>query len=744
MDRKAIETLSVNAVRDSVVVSDFLDQFIADNDKEPTWDGFVYIYSDKSKKKKKLKGRLPVQIKGTEKDDFSKEEISFPVSTTDLNNYLYDGGVVFFVVYIGHNGLTRQIYYAELPPIKLRVYLADAKEQKSKSIKLKKFPTDPNEKAMIFFQCLENCQKQASFSSAQLLSLEELESQGVLEGITVPVSTVGGIDPKTALLKNEVYIYAKIKGSAIPQPIEAIPQKLTTQETRDAQVSVGDRLFYSTVRVVQDAETITTIFGESLSIKTSKNDRTVKISYKNSDKLRTLIVDLDFLLSYIEAGSFQWNGVDLPFDYNGADFSNFKLEEEKSRLEYAKKIVALLDLFGCKKDLSIKTLKDKDWKHIGYLVTAFVDKEPVEHLRTDLPPIMTIDIGELKFIVCLRKIEGKDGTYSIFDFFKTEMSLVYENEAGEKLPISQYVILHADDLIKADNIRYDVLLPSFQNTAQHEETITRANFFLLELLEAYDKANSRTEFLSVARSFSDWIFVSNDGSLPYDVKLLNKLQIEKRERALTIDEVKELFRVIETPGVREDVLVGAYLLLDQQAAAELHFEKLDKQLQEEFKKYPIFHFLERKRRKFIMDKLRMQTANKADENFRKLAAMFPNAVTETINENGEVVRAIDKDVLMQEINTKVVDGKEERYQFTWPDKKKSVLLANAPINKTLRPCREESVDFDTTENLYIEGDNLEVLKLLQETYLGKVKMIYIDIKTPRLIQFNYSSADFAA
>lgn len=127
-----------------------------------------------------------------------------------------------------------------------------------------------------------------------------------------------------------------------------------------------------------------------------------------------------------------------------------------------------------------------------------------------------------------------------------------------------------------------------------------------------------------------------------------------------------------------------------------------------------------------MDKLKMQTANKADENFKKLAEMFPNAVTETIDENGEVVRAIDKDVLMQEINTKVVDGNEERYQFTWPDKKKSVLLANAPINKTLRPCRYESVDFDNTENLYIEGDNLEVLKLLQETYLGKIKMIYID------------------
>ena len=122
----------------------------------------------------------------------------------------------------------------------------------------------------------------------------------------------------------------------------------------------------------------------------------------------------------------------------------------------------------------------------------------------------------------------------------------------------------------------------------------------------------------------------------------------------------------------------------------------------------------------------MQTPNLADENFAALAALFPNAVTETVDENGTVIRAIDKDALAQEINAQVVDGREERYQFTWPDKRKSVLLANAPIAAALRPCREESVDFDTTENLYIEGDNLDVLKLLRETYLNRVKMIYID------------------
>ena len=127
-----------------------------------------------------------------------------------------------------------------------------------------------------------------------------------------------------------------------------------------------------------------------------------------------------------------------------------------------------------------------------------------------------------------------------------------------------------------------------------------------------------------------------------------------------------------------------------------------------------------------MEKMKMQTTDIANENFLKLAALFPNAITETIDENGEVVRAIDKDILMQEISTRVVEGNEERYQFTWPDKRQAMRLASTPIAATLRPCREESVNFDTTENLYIEGDNLDVLKLLRETYLGKVKMIYID------------------
>ena len=127
-----------------------------------------------------------------------------------------------------------------------------------------------------------------------------------------------------------------------------------------------------------------------------------------------------------------------------------------------------------------------------------------------------------------------------------------------------------------------------------------------------------------------------------------------------------------------------------------------------------------------MDKMKMQTPDITESNIEKIGQLFPNCLTERIGEDGKVEQVIDFDQLRQELSKEIVEGPQERYQFTWPDKKKAIRLANTPSTMTLRPCREESVDFDNTENLYIEGDNLEVLKLLREDYLGKVKMIYID------------------
>ncbi|NMA03422.1 MAG: site-specific DNA-methyltransferase, partial [Clostridiales bacterium] len=138
-----------------------------------------------------------------------------------------------------------------------------------------------------------------------------------------------------------------------------------------------------------------------------------------------------------------------------------------------------------------------------------------------------------------------------------------------------------------------------------------------------------------------------------------------------------------------------------------------------------------------MEKLKMKSKDMINENIKKIGKLFPNVITEIKDEEGNIVRAIDFELLQQELSDEIIEGNKERYQLTWPGKKEAIVTAGTPIDKTLRPVKEDSLNWETTENLYIEGDNLEVLKLLQESYLNKIKCIYIDIILQRLIQFNY-------
>ncbi len=141
MNSNAIETLAIGAVRESIVTTEILGQYIADNDKEPSWDGFIYVYKDKNHRKDNLRGRVPVQVKGELNANQALSQISYAVEIADLLNYKTDGGVIFFVVYINHeNPNQKKIYYASLTPVKIISYIKDAESQKTKTIKLKEFP----------------------------------------------------------------------------------------------------------------------------------------------------------------------------------------------------------------------------------------------------------------------------------------------------------------------------------------------------------------------------------------------------------------------------------------------------------------------------------------------------------------------------------------------------------------------------------------------------------------------------
>lgn len=592
LKKKDIEIISVSAVKNSVVVCEFLEPIINERDKDPSWDGEILIYKNKTKKKEYLKGRMPIQVKGTECENHSKREISFLMSTVDLRNYLYDGGCVLFVVYIGNGGLTNKIYYVELTPIKLRQILEEAKGQRSKTVYLKEFPSDNNKKATIFLNCLQNCQKQASFTEGKLLSLEELQKLGKVENIFIPVAGVGIKDTEMALFDNELYLYAKIKDSSIPQPIKMLPKDIQTETDVAAKITIDDRLFYTEYKVIKKANTVTLLFGHSFKVEFNKENQRCNINYKNSDNIRDLAKDLDFILTYIDKGYFKINDEVVPFDYDEADFSKFKTKRQIDILTAAQNIVKVLDMLGCDEDINRKDIDDEGWRNINRLITAFIYKKPIDGLKENLSPLSSIKVGNLRIAICLKKCE-KPGEYEVYDFFKTELSVAFEDESGKMIPISQYSILKANDFLTISNMNFDVLLPSFQKSELHKETYARANLFLLELLNAYDDAVDETKkkkILNVCEGFSDWLFDIDEEYLDYPTRLLNRLQTIKRRRSLNIEEVSALYELIENKVTYEEAVIGAYLILDNQQAAEIHLSRLTKERQDAFKEFPIYRF----------------------------------------------------------------------------------------------------------------------------------------------------------
>lgn len=589
LDTKAIETLSVNAVKNSIVTSDCLDQFIADNDKEPSWDGFVYVYADKSKKKDKLKGRVPVQIKGHQVDDFSKAEIGYSMEIADLRNYLYDGGAMLFVVYV--NDLCQsKIFYAELTPVRLRSLLDSAEGKKSKTVNLKEFPQDGTRKTTIFLNCLQNCQKQASFVFSELRSLEELQQSGLLEKIIIPVVGADMSDPKKALFTQDVYIYAAIKGSDTPLPVKDIPKDIHTKEYIQKNVGVGDAIFYNEFSLIRSAEETVYCFGSSVTIALDEKTHSPKIHYTQSDSLRTFVKDADFFLQFMSNHGFSINGELIPFSISDEERNSIDFDAHKEKLEFAQRTVKALDLLNYQGDLNISALSPEDFRNIERLITAFVDKQPVSGLREGIPPVANVKIGEQKFTLIFKPITGEHGTYELFDFFKSELSVAYDGAKGEKIPTSQYEIFEDTDLLEISNIRAEVFLPSFMQL-ECSEKYTRANFFLLKLLKAYDLSNDkRLDLLDTAGEFANWLKNASETDFDRSISILNACQTIKRKRSLNIAELNDLWQLAEDANQKPEIRWGAYILLDQPIPAQKYFDMLSGPEQNELMSYPITRY----------------------------------------------------------------------------------------------------------------------------------------------------------
>lgn len=588
MDSILIEGYSINYLKEELLSTGQLIPLISENDKEPSYDGTIYIYSNSNFSKENIIGKVFIQVKGKQEKskNLKKTKISYPVEVIDLKNYLKIGGIIFFVVLIDEeNPRNRKIYYVDLTPVRLKIELEKGKNQNTKSIKFKEFPLDNQRKVSILLNCFENIKKQASFSDIPLLTIKELKKNNI-EEIVIPVTYVDKELPQETLLHSDIYLYVKINNSPILHPVKMLIDELETHEKQEIKISIDDKQYYSSIEIIRKKDDTRFLLGESITM-IMEGKEISSLNYKNTDNIRVLANDLEFVIQLIEKRYFYFNDTKVDIDNKTLDFSNFNIEEQKKELKTLKDIVNLLDILNCKEDLKLSEMTEKDWVNLNYLIKAFVYNELIEGLKEPNFSLKFFNIGKLKFLISIKAEEN--GKFRLVDFFKEEFSTELEFKKGKKFPISQYIILKKEDLYSINNISYDIILSSFKKTKRYPETINNINQFLLNLILAYDESK-KEELLLVAKKFSEWICSEfTEEELDYSIKELNQLQIIKRLRNLTEDEEEEIYEILEEKNINNEIRTGCYILLEQKIPAKSYFKKINENSKKEFKISPIYN-----------------------------------------------------------------------------------------------------------------------------------------------------------
>lgn len=586
-----LEKIATASVKTSISMTDVLSPFINDGEKEPSWDGNIYIYSNKDKKKDGIK-KVPVQVKGKYNNDFSKETIKFPVAVIDLENYLNDGGVIFFVVLIGNNGLDTKIYYSCLLPVKLRSILDNNIKKKKRSIELKPFPDDNLKKVSVLLNFYDHRQKQTSFVNSELQSLDELDKQGVLEGISLSVTNYGcsKTDTYDQLFRDDVYMYANIRGSAVLQPLMEIPMDLNIEETIEAEVSVNGVVYYSQFQIIRSKDKVILAIGESFTISKSEEKSVFTIKFEQTPILKNQVIDLEFILALHEYKQFEIGGHILPINFEKL-INEENVGKLQQNLEYCHNLMRVLGIFKLDTEIDMNNLSEKDYHTNDQMIKGLLNNEPITGLKDNLPFVIRLNYLGTKVVVGLQK-EDVPNTYRISDYFSEPHILLYR-EGDEIYKTSKYDFLKSDDFLEIRNLDYDDIFQSYQELSDEKNIFVRANCMLMQLIAAYDDSgDTRMDILDTAYKFAEWLYNADIGEseLEPEIRILNLYQVLKRRGELSKAQKRKLFEIAEDQNLCKEIRIGANLLLDNQIVAGILFEGLSDDLKENFREFLFFRF----------------------------------------------------------------------------------------------------------------------------------------------------------
>lgn len=596
IDTKAIEEKALNHFKSFIEDSKVISQFIADNDKEPCWDGHLYLYADGIRDKEHLQGRVPIQIKGTEVGRFVTKKWKFKLEKADLKAYLEEP-TFFIVCQVKKDSKERMLFFRELLPDLVNKLLRDMGKNATRMTLFHPLTEDLKEfedQLMVF---LSNSKKMISFAHSKLLSMEEALKKGIKDfSFIAPSKYTDRLQLMKYLSTHSSYIYAKIsKELDVDMPLSNGPGRFIFQREDDSEVRVGDKVYFKGYHnEIKDGRIIIKI-GNVMTINipmdnTDMKQATVKLTTK-AKYLKESINEAEFGVALNDTGVLSVGMLDLQMKVHEKEY----VEELRQKLIRWKELDNVLKTLHVTKPFDLTAITDDQGKLIDLLIET-VGKGNMVNLPGQEATLLLLEIGNIKLLLWCAV--GKDGMCAIGDFFDRSIRIAYKISEDETINVSPYSYLQLDKLWeKVDNIDFDNIISSAEEAArQHKYCYMMSNYDVLAMITAAD-ALEKTDverskkLLEEALKLNDWLIGKEPKDEMRPLHIINKMQIMKRQRELTADERQMLEDMLNDEFAGDMAKAGAYLLLDRQEGFQQLFETMQEDNKKIVKEFPIWRFV---------------------------------------------------------------------------------------------------------------------------------------------------------
>lgn len=595
IDTKAIEEKALNYLKTFIEDSERISQYLADNDKEPCWDGHLYLYDGEGKSKEHLQGRVPIQVKGTVVERFKTKKWKFKLERADLQAYLHDP-TFFIVCQIKKNSKERKLFYRELLPCTVQKLLKDMGKKESRQTLFHLLPTDLKEfedKLLVF---MNNSRKMLSFANSDPMTMEDVIKDGIRNfSFVSPVKPSDRIQLMNYLSTHDTYLYANIsKKPYIDFPIADGPMRFTFKRQEYCDVRIGDRVFYhGFTNEIKDGFMYVTVGGIlTMIIPLEEKDRvnaSVKIK-TDSKYLKESIHEAEFVLALDKHKVLSFGDIDIKLGVN----DNNLVEELHEKLLCWKDLQMVLDKMHVTKPFDLTAITPNQIHSINILIEALVEGKRIK-LKKPESSILLFEIANVKLLLWC--VVDKNGECAIGDFFDGAINISYLYQGKERINASIYSYLQNDNLwSKIDNVDYEGLLPSaIKSVDENAHCLELLNLDVLAMLSAADtleteEPKKRSTLLEECYKLNDWLLKNDLEGDRLMVHKCNKMQIIKRQRAFDENEVSEMNQILENDDISNIYKAGFCLLLENKDGFNSYYNQLTDDEKQMLKKYPIWRY----------------------------------------------------------------------------------------------------------------------------------------------------------